>query len=73
MFGTIDTWIIWNLTNGKNHVTDATNASRTMLYDIKKNIWSSKLLKLFDIPQGILPEVKDCADDFGVASLFDKK
>lgn len=73
LFGTIDTWIIWNLTNGKNHVTDATNASRTMLYDIKKNIWSSKLLKLFDIPQGILPEVKDCADDFGVASLFDKE
>ena len=73
LFGTIDTWIIWNLTNGKNHVTDATNASRTMLYDIKKNIWSSKLLKLFDIPQGILPEVKDCADDFGVATLFDKE
>ena len=73
LFGTIDTWIIWNLTNGKNHVTDATNASRTMIYDIKKNVWSTKLLKLFDIPEDILPEVKDCADDFGLASLFDKK
>ena len=73
LFGTIDTWIIWNLTNGKNHVTDATNASRTMIYDIKKNVWSSKLLKLFDIPEDILPEVKDCADDFGLASLFDKE
>ena len=73
LFGTIDTWIIWNLTNGKNHVTDATNASRTMIYDIKKNAWSTKLLKLFDIPEDILPEVKDCADDFGLASLFDKE
>ena len=73
LFGTIDTWIIWNLTNGKNHVTDATNASRTMIYDIKKNVWSTKLLKLFDIPENILPEVKDCADDFGLASLFDKE
>ena len=73
IFGTIDTWIIWNLTNGKNHVTDATNASRTMIYDIKKNVWSTKLLKLFDIPEDILPEVKDCADDFGLASLFDKE
>ncbi|MDB2359716.1 glycerol kinase GlpK [Alphaproteobacteria bacterium] len=73
LFGTIDTWIIWNLTNGKNHVTDATNASRTMIYDIKKNVWSTKLLKLFDIPEDILPEVKDCADDFGLASLFDKE
>ena len=73
LFGTIDTWIIWNLTNGKNHVTDATNASRTMIYDIKKNVWSTKLLKLFDIPEDILPEVKDCADNFGLASLFDKK
>ena len=73
LFGTIDTWIIWNLTNGKNHVTDATNASRTMIYDIKKNVWSTKLLKLFGIPEDILPEVKDCADDFGLASLFDKE
>ena len=73
LFGTIDTWIIWNLTKGASHVTDATNASRTMIYDIKKNIWSTKLLKLFDIPEAILPEVKDCAADFGTASLLDKE
>ena len=70
LFGTIDTWIIWNLTEGKNHVTDATNASRTMIFDIKKNIWSSQLLKLFEIPEHILPEVKNCADDFGTTSKF---
>ena len=63
LFGTIDSWIIWNLTEGKNHVTDATNASRTMIFDIKKNTWSSQLLKLFEIPEHILPEVKNCADD----------
>ena len=73
LFGTIDTWIIWNLTKGASHVTDATNASRTMIYDIKKNIWSTKLLKLFDIPKAILPEVKDCAAEFGIASLLDKE
>jgi len=73
LFGTIDTWIIWNLTKGSSHVTDATNASRTMIYDIKKNIWSTKLLKLFDIPEAILPDVKDCAADFGIASLLDKE
>ena len=73
LFGTIDTWIIWNLTKGASHVTDATNASRTMIFDIKKNIWSNKLLKLFDIPAAILPEVKDCAADFGIASLLDKE
>ena len=73
LFGTIDTWIIWNLTKGASHVTDATNASRTMIYDIKKNIWSTKLLKLFDIPKAILPDVKDCAADFGKALLLDKE
>lgn len=70
LFGTIDSWIIWNLTEGKSHVTDATNASRTMIFDIKKNTWSSPLLKLFEIPEHILPEVKNCADDFGTTSKF---
>ena len=70
LFGTIDCWIIWNLTEGKSHVTDATNASRTMIFDIKKNTWSSQLLKLFEIPEHILPEVKNCADDFGITSKF---
>ena len=70
LFGTIDTWIIWKLTEGKSHVTDATNASRTMIFDIKSNTWSSQLLKLFEIPENILPEVKNCADDFGTTSKF---
>ena len=70
LFGTIDTWIIWKLTEGKSHVTDATNASRTMIFDIKNNTWSSQLLKLFEIPENILPEVKNCADDFGTTSKF---
>ena len=70
LFGTIDSWIIWNLTEGKSHVTDATNASRTMIFNIKKNTWSSQLLKLFEIPEHILPEVKNCADDFGTTSKF---
>lgn len=70
LFGTIDSWIIWHLTEGKSHVTDATNASRTMIFDIKKNTWSSPLLKLFEIPEHILPEVKNCADDFGTTSKF---
>jgi glycerol kinase len=70
LFGTVDSWIIWNLTEGKSHVTDATNASRTMIFDIKKNTWSSQLLKLFEIPEHILPEVKNCADNFGTTSKF---
>ena len=70
LFGTVDSWIIWNLTEGKSHVTDATNASRTMIFDIKKNTWSSQLLKIFEIPEHILPEVKNCADDFGTTSKF---
>ncbi len=71
-FGTVDTWLIWRLTGGKSHVTDATNASRTLLYNIEENRWDEELLKLLNIPHSLLPEVKDCADDFGVicAELF---
>jgi glycerol kinase len=71
-FGTIDSFLIWRLTSGKVHATDATNAGRTLLFDIGKNQWDKSLLDLFDIPASLLPEVKDCADDFGVteASLF---
>lgn len=71
-FGTVDSWIIWNLTGGKRHVTDATNAARTMLYDIHKGKWSSRICSLLDIPQAMLPEVLDCAADFGTteASIF---
>ncbi len=71
-FGTIDSWIIYKLTGGKVHATDATNASRTMLYNIEKNEWDDELLNIFHIPQAMLPEVKDCASDFGTteADLF---
>ena len=65
LFGTIDTFLIWKLTKGKVHATDATNASRTMLYDIKKNKWDNKLLKIFEVPHQILPSVKNSADNFG--------
>ena len=59
LFGTIDTWLIWNLTNGQSHITDPSNASRTLLYNIKKDIWDDELLSLFDIPKNILPDVVD--------------
>lgn len=64
--GTIDTFLVWRLTGGKVHATDATNASRTLVYNIEKNEWDSELLKLLDIPVAMLPGVKDCAADFGV-------
>jgi glycerol kinase len=65
LFGTVDSWLIWKLTGGRRHVTDATNASRTMLYDIRKGRWSATMCGLFDIPAEVLPEVLDCAADFG--------
>lgn len=65
-FGTIDTFLIWRLTGGKSFVTDATNASRTLMFNIEKNVWDKKLLSILDVPEGILPEVLDCAADFGV-------
>ena len=65
LFGTIDSFLIWRLTKGKVHATDATNASRTMIYNISSNKWDDAILKLFKIQKHILPEVKDCADDFG--------
>ncbi|WP_293441724.1 glycerol kinase GlpK [Planktotalea sp.] len=74
-FGTIDSWVIWNLTGGTSHVTDATNAARTMLYDIRKGRWSKTMCDLLDIPMNLLPEVKDSAADFGVtrADLFGRE
>jgi glycerol kinase len=68
--GTIDSFLIWRLTGGKVHATDATNASRTLVYNIRSNEWDAELLKILRIPAALLPEVKDCADDFGVT---DKK
>jgi glycerol kinase len=72
-FGTIDTFLLWRLSGGKVHVTDATNASRTMLYDIYQKRWSDELLQLFDIPASMLPEVRDSAADFAMTdrSIFD--
>ena len=64
-FGTIDTFLIWRLTGGKTHATDATNASRTSLYNIHDNCWDEALLDLFNVPGAILPEVKDSAASFG--------
>src|SRR5690606_1543992 len=61
-----DTFLIWRLTGGKVHATDATNASRTLLYNIATNQWDDELLKLLRVPRALLAEVKDCADDFGV-------
>ena len=66
-FGTVDSFLIWKLTNGKVHATDATNASRTMLFNIHDGKWDSDLLTLFDIPESLLPEVKNSADDYGYA------
>jgi glycerol kinase len=65
-FGTIDTFLLWHLTGGRVHATDATNASRTMLYDIIEGRWSDDLLQLFGVPRAMLPEVHDCAAGFGI-------
>ncbi len=65
LFGTIDSFLIWRLTKGEVHATDATNASRTMIYNISSNKWDDSILKLFKIKKHILPEVKNCADDYG--------
>ena len=65
--GTIDTFLIWRLTGGKSHLTDASNASRTSLFNIKSQEWDDELLKAFGVPKAILPDVRDCADDFGTA------
>ena len=70
LFGTVDSFLIWKLSEKKNHVTDATNAARTMLFNIKTNKWDEEICKLLDIPMNILPEVKDCADNF---ALINKK
>jgi glycerol kinase len=66
-FGTVDSWLIWRLTNGESHTTDASNASRTLLYNIETGDWDDELLALFRVPRSMLPTVKDNADDFGMA------
>lgn len=64
-FGTIDSWLIWNLTKGEKHITDVSNASRTMIYNIQDKEWDKELLELFEIPESILPEVKSSSEIYG--------
>ena len=65
LFGTVDCYLIWKLTGGKVHATDATNAARTLLYDIRKGRWSQTICDLLNVPMSMLPEVRDCAADYG--------
>ncbi|HEX2779808.1 MAG TPA: glycerol kinase GlpK [Gemmatimonadaceae bacterium] len=69
-FGTVDSWLVWNLTGGKVHVTDASNASRTMLYDIAKGDWDDELLKIFGVPRSMLPEVRSSSEVYGTTALL---
>ena len=75
LFGTVDSFLIWKLTGGRTHATDATNAARTMLYDIRNGRWSRTICDRLGIPMQMLPEVKDCAADFGMtrADLFGRE
>ncbi len=68
LFGTIDTFLIWKLTNGKHHLTETTNASRTMIFNINTNKWDDEILKKLKIPKKILPKVKNSADNFGITN-----
>ena len=68
LFGTVDTYLIWHLTGCQSHVTDATNAARTMLYDIRNGFWSTEICDMLNIPIKMLPEVYDCSADFGITS-----
>jgi glycerol kinase len=73
LFGTVDSFLIWHMTGGTRHVTDATNAARTMLYDIHKGAWSADMCAMLDIPMQMLPQVLDCAADFGTTDLLGGK
>ena len=69
-FGTVDSWLVWNLTEGRVHITDVSNASRTMMYHLKKGEWDKDLLKMFGIPLSMLPEVRQSSEIYGEASVF---
>jgi glycerol kinase len=69
-FGTIDTYLVWRLTEGRVHVTDATNAARTLLFDIHRGQWDEDLAAIFRVPMAMLPEVRDCVSDFGATNVF---
>jgi glycerol kinase len=70
LFGTMDSYLIWKLTEGRAHVTDATNAARTMLYDIRQGCWDAQICALMQVPPAMLPDVRDCASEFGTTTLF---
>ncbi|MDB4854636.1 glycerol kinase GlpK [Planktomarina temperata] len=70
LFGTMDSYLIWKLTEGRAHVTDATNAARTMLYDIRHGCWDAQICALMQVPSAMLPDVRDCASEFGTTTLF---
>ena len=69
-FGTMDSWLVWKLTGGKRHITDITNASRTMLFNLHTGAWDDKLLRLFDVPPAMLPEVCSCSEVYGETKLL---
>ena len=75
LFGTVDTWLIWNLTGGRVHATDATNAARTLMYNIAKGEWDAEICAALNVPMAMLPQVRDCAADFGLtrADLFGRE
>jgi len=73
MFGTVDSFLIWRMTGGIRHVTDATNAARTMLYNIRDGVWDKTICDRLGIPMSMLPEVLDCAADFGTTDMFGPK
>ncbi len=70
LFGTVDTWLLWKLSGGKIHITDYTNASRTMLFDIHKLCWDKKLLEILNIPESMLPKVKSCSEIYGKVNIL---
>jgi len=70
-FGTVDTWLVWKLTNGKLHITDPSNASRTMLYNINTRDWDDALLTIFDVPRAILPEVRSSSEVYGDVEIHE--
>ena len=73
LFGTVDTWLLWNLTKGKAHVTDYTNASRTMMFNIKTLEWDETILRALDIPRAMLPEVRSSSELYGYAEVYGRK
>jgi glycerol kinase len=67
-FGTVDSWLVWRMTRGQKHITDATNASRTLIYNIHENEWDDELLDILDIPKSMLPEVRSCSEVYGTTA-----